>query len=171
MKQKALLTMLLLLCALCMKAATKDVKIPLWSGTLTCTDGWSGGQQLAADGLQQAISGDEIAVTVTAVSQTATYPQISLRKTDGWAEFTPGVGVQLQKDATLPYEARIALTEDVVDEIKANGFVITGCGFTATSIDLIHKQELAEGEKGDPVYTVWTGNRLERRSTERLAAA
>ena len=159
MKQKALLTMLLLLCALCMKAATKDVKIPLWSGTLTCTDGWSGGQQLAADGLQQAISGDEIAVTVTAVSQTATYPQISLRKTDGWAEFTPGVGVQLQKDATLPYEARIALTEDVVDEIKANGFVITGCGFTATSIDLIHKQELAEGEKGDPVYTVWTGNK------------
>lgn len=159
MKQKALLTMLLLLCALCMKAATKDVKIPLWSGTLTCTDGWSGGQQLAADGLQQAISGDEIAVTVTAVSQTATYPQISLRKTDGWAEFTPGVGVQLQKDATLPYEARIALTEDVVDEIKANGFVITGCGFTATNIDLIHKQELAEGEKGDPVYTVWTGNK------------
>lgn len=151
--------MLLLLCALCMKAATKDVKIPLWSGTLTCTDGWSGGQQLAADGLQQAISGDEIAVTVTAVSQTATYPQISLRKTDGWAEFTPGVGVQLQKDATLPYEARIALTEDVVDEIKANGFVITGCGFTATNIDLIHKQELAEGEKGDPVYTVWTGNK------------
>lgn len=151
--------MLLLLCALCMKAATKDVKIPLWSGTLTCTDGWSGGQQLAADGLQQAISGDEIAVTVTAVSQTATYPQISLRKTDGWAEFTPGVGVQLQKDATLPYEARIALTEDVVDEIKANGFVVTGCGFTATNIDLIHKQELAEGEKGDPVYTVWTGNK------------
>ena len=82
-----------------------------------------------------------------------------MRKTDGWAEFTPGVGVQLQKDATLPYEARIALTEDVVNEIKANGFVVTGCGFTATNIDLIHKQELAGDEKGDPVYTVWTGDK------------
>lgn len=34
--------MLLLLCALCMNAATKDVKIPLWSGTLEVTDGWAG---------------------------------------------------------------------------------------------------------------------------------
>lgn len=150
---------MLLFCTICMNAATVDVKIPLWSGTLTCTDGWGGGQQVAADGLQQATSGDEIAVTVTAVSQTSDWPQISLRKTDGWAEFTPGVGVQLQKDATLPYEARIALTEDVVSEIKANGFVITGCGFTATNIDLIHKQELAEGEKGNPVHNVWTGNK------------
>ena len=159
MKQKSLLAMLLLLCATCVKAATVDVKIPLWSGTLTCTDGWGGGQQVAADGLQQAASGDELAITVTAVSQTTDWPQISLRKTEGWAEFTPGVGVQLQKDATLPYEARITLTEDVVNEIKANGFVVTGCGFTATSIDLIHKQELGEGEKGDPVHTVWTGDK------------
>ena len=159
MKRKTLLTALLLFCAMCMNAATVDVKIPLWSGTLTCTDGWGGGQQVAADGLQQAATGDAIAVTVTAVSQTVTYPQISLRKADGWAEFTPGVGVQLQKDATLPYEAHIALTEDVVNEIKTNGFVITGCGFTATNIALIHKQELAEGEKGDPVHNVWTGNK------------
>lgn len=159
MKQKSLLAMLLLLCATCVKAATVDVKIPLWSGTLTCTDGWGGGQQVAADGLQQAASGDELAITVTAVSQTTDWPQISLRKTEGWAEFTPGVGVQLQKDATMPYEARITLTEDVVNEIKANGFVVTGCGFTATSIDLIHKQELGEGEKGDPVHTIWTGDK------------
>lgn len=159
MKQESLLAMLLLLCATCVKAATVDVKIPLWSGTLTCTDGWGGGQQVAADGLQQAASGDELAITVTAVSQTTDWPQISLRKTEGWAEFTPGVGVQLQKDATMPYEARITLTEDVVNEIKANGFVVTGCGFTATSIDLIHKQELGEGEKGDPVHTIWTGDK------------
>ena len=95
MKRTTLLTALLLFCTICMNAATVDVKIPLWSGTLTCTDGWDGGQQVAADGLQQATSGDEIAVTVTAVSQTCDWPQISLRKTDGWAEFTPGVGVQL----------------------------------------------------------------------------
>ena len=57
MKRKTLLTALLLLCAMCMNAATVDVKIPLWSGTLTCTDGWGGGQQVAADGLQQAATG------------------------------------------------------------------------------------------------------------------
>ncbi len=149
--------MLLLLCALCMNAATKDVRIPLWSGTLEVTDGWAGGQSVAADLLQQAVTGDEIAVTVTAVSQTASYPQISLRKTAGWAQFEPPVGLNLQKDAALPYEVRIALTENVVNEIRANGCIVTGCGFTATSIDLIHKQELAEGEKGDPVHNIWTG--------------
>lgn len=157
MKQKQLLTMLLLLCALCVKAATKDVRIPLWSGTLEVTDGWGGGQQVAADLLQQAATGDEIAVTVSTVSQTADWPQISLRKTDGWAQFEPAVGLNLDKAVSVPYDARITLTEDVVTEIKANGFVITGCGFTATSIDLIHKQELAEGEKGDPVHNIWTG--------------
>ena len=149
--------MLLLLCTLCMNAATKDVKIPLWNGTLEVTDGWSGGQSITADQLQQAVTGDEIAVTVSVVSQTAAYPQISLRKTEGWAQFEPPVGLNLDKAATVPYEARIALTEDVVNEIKANGFVVTGCGFTATNIDLIHKQELADGEKGDPVHNVWTG--------------
>lgn len=149
--------MLLLLCALCVKAATKDVRIPLWSGTLEVTDGWGGGQQVAADLLQQAATGDEIAVTVSTVSQTADWPQISLRKTDGWAQFEPAVGLNLDKAVSVPYDARITLTEDVVTEIKANGFVITGCGFTATSIDLIHKQELAEGEKGDPVHNIWTG--------------
>ena len=149
--------MLLLLCALCMNAATKDVKIPLWSGTLEVTDGWAGAQSIASDLLQQAVTGDEIAVTVSVVSQTADYPQISLRKTAGWAQFDPPVGLNLDKAASVPYEARIALTEDVVNEIKANGFVVTGCGFTATSIDLIHKQELAEGEKGEPVHNIWTG--------------
>ena len=159
MKRKTLLTALLLLCAMCMNAATVDVKIPLWNGTLTCTDGWGGGQQVAADGLQQVATGDAIAVTVTAVSQTCDYPQISLRKTAGWAQFEPPVGLNLQKDAALPYEVRIALTEDVVNEIRANGCIVTGCGFTATNIDLIHKQELAEGEKGDPVHNVWTGDK------------
>lgn len=151
--------MLLLLCALCMNAATKDVKIPLWSGTLEVTDGWAGGQSITADQLQQAATGDEIAVTVSVVSQTAPYPQISLRKTAGWAQFEPRVELNLQKDAALPYEVRIALTEDVVNEIRANGCIVTGCGFTATNIDLIHKQELGEGEKGDPVHNVWTGDK------------
>lgn len=56
--------------------------------------------------------------------------------------------------------ARIPVNDVIIDEIKANGFVITGCGFTMTAIDLIHKQELAEGEKGDPVHTIWTGDKV-----------
>ena len=154
-----LFAVLSLLCAMLVRGATVDVKINLWSGTLTVTDGWQGSQSIAADGLQQAVEGDIIAVTVSEISQTASYPQVSLRKTAGWAQFDPAVGVNLEKDAALPYEARMTLTADVVDEIKANGFVLTGCGFTATSIDLIHKQELGEGEKGDPVHTVWTGDK------------
>ena len=157
MKKKSLSLVLLLLCAFCMNAATKDVRIPLWSGTLEVTDDWAGGQQVAADLLQQVAAGDELAVTLSAVSQTADYPQVSLRKAEGWAQFEPPVTVNLDKAATVPYEVRIPLAEDVVAELTANGFVITGCGFTATSIDLLHKQELEEGEKGDPVSNVWTG--------------
>lgn len=159
MKQRTMTSVLLLLCALCMRAATIDVKTNLWSGTQTVTDGWQGSVQVTADGLQQAVEGDVIAVTVSEISQTASYPQVSLRKTAGWAQFDPAVGVNLQKDAALPYEARMTLTADVVNEIKANGFVVTGCGFTATSIDLIQKKELEEGEKGNPVHTVWTGDK------------
>lgn len=58
-------SVLLLLCALCMRAATIDVKTNLWSGTQTVTDGWQVSVQVTADGLQQAVEGDVIAVTVS----------------------------------------------------------------------------------------------------------
>ena len=92
-----LFTVLSLLCAMLVRGATVDVKINLWSGTLTCTDDWGGSQSIAADGLQQAVEGDVIAVTVSAVSQTKDYPQVSLRKTADWAQFDPAVGVNLQR--------------------------------------------------------------------------
>lgn len=159
MKFKSLLIALLLLFAISLEAATVDVKINLWNGTQECTDGWSGSQTITADKLSQAAVGDEIVVTVTAISQTAEWPQVSLRKAD-WSEYTPGIGVQLDKSEAVPCEKRIPITDVVMDEIKANGFIITGCGFTMTAIDLIHKQELAEGEKGDPVHTIWTGDKV-----------
>lgn len=152
--------MLVSLCALGMRAATVDVKTNLWTGTLEVTDDWDGSQSIAAGLLAQAAAGDELAVTITAVSQTASYPQVSLRQTDGWAQYDPAVGVNFDNAAAVPFEARMALTEAVAADIRANGCVITGCGFTMTSIDLIHKQELAEGEKGDPVHPVWTGEKL-----------
>lgn len=65
MKQRTITSVLLLLCALCMRAATIDVKTNLWSGTQTVTDGWQGSVQVTADGLQQAVEGDVIAVTVS----------------------------------------------------------------------------------------------------------
>ena len=160
MKQKQLLTMLLLLCTMCVKAATVDEKINLWQGTQAFLDDWSTGMPVVTDKLQQAAAGDVVAITVTEISATAEWPSVSLRKVDGWAEFNPAIGENLQKDAALPLEVRFTLTEGVAAEIAANGLLITGNGFTATSIDLIHKQELAEGEKGDPVHTIWTGDKL-----------
>ena len=159
MKQKILLAVLSLLCATFATAATIDVKTNLWTGIQEITDAWGGAQAIGADKLSQVAAGDEIAITVTAISQTADYPQISLRKTEGWAQFEPPVGVLLSQDNVLPYEARITLTEDVAAELKANGCVITGCGFTMESIDLVQKKELGEGEKGDPVHNVWTGSK------------
>lgn len=153
MKQESFLIVLLMFFALCTNAVTKDVRITLWDGTMKVTDDWSGGRSIAADLLQHTATGDELAVIVTAVSRTADQPQISLRKKAGWAQFEPPVGLNIPKDVTLPYEARMVLNEDVVNEIKSNGFVITGCGITIKGIGLIHKQELAHGKKGPPYTT------------------
>ena len=158
MKQKVLFTLISLLCAACAGAATMDVEINLWSGTQVVDDNWGGSQSISADKLAQVEAGDELAVTVSAVSQTAEWPQVSLRNSS-WVMFDPAVGVNLQKDAAVPVTVRMAISETVAAEIKDNGCIITGCGFTMTSIDLIHKQELGEGEKGDPVHTIWTGDK------------
>lgn len=160
MKQESFLIVLLMFFALCTNAVTKDVRIPLWDGTMKVTDDWSGGRSIAADLLQHTATGDELAVIVTAVSRTADQPQISLRKKAGWAQFEPPVGLNIPKDVTLPYEARMVLNEDVVNEIKSNGFVITGCGITITDIGLIHKQELAHGKKENPIHNIWAGEKV-----------
>lgn len=153
-------TVLLWLLALCVKAATIDVKTNLWNGIQEVTDDWKGAQSVSPEKLIGVNVGDEIAVTISVISQTAPYPQISLRKTAGWAQFDPNVGCTLSKEAAVPYEARISVTDAIIDEISTNGFIITGCGFTMTSIDLVQKKELADGEKGNPVHTVWTGNKV-----------
>ena len=160
MKQESFLIVLLMFFTLCTNAVTKDVRIPLWDGTMKVTDDWSGGRSIAADLLQHTATGDELAVIVTAVSRTADQPQISLRKKVGWAQFEPPVGLNIPKDVTLPYEARMVLNEDVVNEIKSNGFVITGCGITITDIGLIHKQELAHGKKENPIHNIWAGEKV-----------
>lgn len=54
----------------------------------------------------------------------------------------------------------MVLNEDVVNEIKSNGFVITGCGITIKGIGLIHKQELAHGKKGTPIHNIWAGEKV-----------
>ena len=51
MKQRTMTSVLLLLCALCMRAATIDVKTNLWSGTQTVTDGWQGSVQVRWTGM------------------------------------------------------------------------------------------------------------------------
>ena len=160
MKKLKLCSALLLLLPWCLRAETVEVKTNLWTGTLTVTDDWSGSQSIAAEPLAQVVAGDELAVTLSAISQTAAYPQVSLRQTAGWAQFDPPVGVNLDKAATTPLEVRMTLTDAVAADIKANGCVITGCGFTATSIDLIHKQETGDVEPADPFdvdITLWEG--------------
>lgn len=46
MKQESSLIVLLMFFALCTNAVTKNVRIPLWDGTMKVTDDWSGGSSV-----------------------------------------------------------------------------------------------------------------------------
>ena len=131
------------------------VPINLWSGEQTCTDGWEGYQIIDASKCQLSAAGDEIAVTVSALSPTSSSPQLMLNDSK-WATLVDTEAIPLA-GVTLPYEAVIPVTEAMTSELKANGFIVKGAGFTFTSVVLRHKVYPSEVEKGDAATTVWTG--------------
>ena len=131
------------------------VPINLWQGEQECTDDWQGYQIIDASRCQLIAAGDEITVTVSALSETSTSPRLMLNDRT-WNTLVDTKEMQLA-GVELPYEASIPVTEAMAEEIKANGFIVKGAGFTFTSVVLKHKAYPTDTEKGDAATTVWEG--------------
>ena len=134
---------------------TVDVTLNLWKGEQVCTDDWQGFVILEAASFNNAEVGNEIIITVGAISATAQWPQVMLNNRS-WATLVDTEAYLLTGDA--PTEARFTITEAMLAEIQANGMVVKGAGFTMTSIDLFKKVDTGSGgKKGDAIETLWTG--------------
>ena len=137
-----------------MRATTVEVKTNLWSGSQAMDDAWSNWISLQASDFVSAEVGNSISVTISATS--ASNAQIMLN-TGQWDNM-PGAedGVMIP-DA--PCEKKWTITEEMLAELKANGLVVKGVSYTATSIDLIRQVQTSDTEKSNPVSTIWTGNK------------
>lgn len=153
MKKYYLFFVYLLLC-IGMRATTVEVKTNLWSGSQAMDDAWSNWISLQASDFVSAEVGNSISVTISATS--ASNAQIMLN-TGQWDNM-PGAedGVMIP-DA--PCEKKWTITEEMLAELKANGLVVKGVSYTATSIDLIRQVQTSDTEKSNPVSTIWTGNK------------
>ena len=148
------ITLLALLCLILSHAATTAIDLTLFSGTQECTDTWGGWQKIATDKCAQAAAGDEIIITVSAISPTSTYPQVALNNSS-WAQLAGTSFVHV----TQPGDVSFAVTDEMATEIKANGFIVKGAGYTFTAVTLRHYvTSTGSTAKDNTTTTVWSGS-------------
>ena len=141
----------LLLFALWMNASTTKVKINLWSGT-QATGSWKGYQAISASTASQVAAGDQILITVSSID--GSNAQLMLNN-GSWGALTGTSAVSL----TAPTTVSIDVTEAMATEIKSGGFIVKGCNFTFTSVDLNHQLTTVDGAgKGNASTVLWSGS-------------
>lgn len=139
--------------------------ITLSTTETTCGDSWASGYlKLEKEALGLAQAGDQLAVTVTAVSSTDGSPCVALQ-TGSFGNFSPAVSSYSLSGQTAsaenPITATFTLTEAMLTTINGNtdgvnsGLVIKGSGFTFNKVSLIHNIYRV---KGQPATNLWTGS-------------
>lgn len=132
------------------------VPISLFEGEFVCADNWLTNLSFDESKFQLLAENDEIVVTISELSSGTQFPQLQLQ--DGsWQEFKGLQTIQLS-GVSLPYEAKVTVTDTMATQIKENGLRVRGCGYTATKVVFNHKVYSTGVEKGDAATTVWTGN-------------
>ena len=135
-------------------AATVKVRTNLWTGTKEM-GAWSGYVQLAATEFAQAQAGNSIAISYT--TPESGNSQMALKTmSSGWPLLT-GTSI-MNLTANTTEEKTFQVTAAMLTELQATGFVVGGCNYTVSKIDLIKDVETSDVEKGNPVTNVWTGN-------------
>lgn len=132
-----------------------EVRKTLWSGEQIVA-GWSGAQTFTASDCKEFRSGDKILVSVSAISGESS--QVDIRNGAGWGNFTPGLN-EVVTGRETPLTVSFTLTDEVVNMIKSNGMVVTGCNFTFTKVEHVTTQlTLPSTAKGNEARTVWSGS-------------
>ena len=139
-----LLSLLTLLWAATLSAAT------LWTGEEAIS--WSGGGsvQVSASAFADAQVGDELRLNFIFTGQTD-WPQVSLRN-GNWADLTHAGNILISaSDDHVSYY----LTTGMLEDLQQHGMVVTGIGYTLTSI------ELNAGNGGAGLeHAVWIGEKV-----------
>ena len=141
--------------------------ITLSTTETTCGDSWASGYlKLEKEALGLAQAGDQLAVTVTAVSSTDGSPCVALQ-TGSFSNFDPAVSSYSLSGKTAseenPITATFTLTEAMLNTINGNtenvnsGLVVKGSGFTFNQVDLIHNIYKI---KGQPATNLWSGEEV-----------
>ncbi len=160
MKQK-IITFLLLACSFfalkAQESGNNEVLINLWSGEeLVFGSDWSANVILDAAAFSNAAVGDEIVVSVSAISSEVSWPQVMLNQhISGWPQFDDVDPFQL-KNLTAPTEARFTITEAMLTSIQADGLIVRGIGFTLSSIDLAKEIQPTV----DVTLNLWEGEQV-----------
>ena len=152
--KKIYLTFIFLLLCVCMRAASVEVRTNLWSGSQEMDAAWSNWISLPASDFASAEVGNTLSVSVSAIS--ASYGLIMLN-TGTWVAMPDAEAGKTITD--VPCEVKWTITEDMLTALKTNGLIVKGVSYTATSVDLLKEVETSDTEKGNPITTVWTGNK------------
>ena len=129
---------------LCASAGARNI----WSGSQSIS--WNNNQSLtvSASEFSDTHVADILRLTIEFTGNTD-WPQVSLR-TGTWADLTSAGNIPISAQTTT---VDYYLTYGMMTDLQNQGLLVTGIGYTLTSIDLI------EGSGGDGmVNAVWIGN-------------
>ena len=141
MKKTLLLMTLVVLAALTASARN------IWTGSEVID--WNQGKavQIASNQFADIREGDQLVFGIIFTGNTD-WPQISLYKGD-WSGNVTGAGNTMLAEGMT--EVKYFMLKDMIANLKASGVIVSGVGFTLTSVDVI------EGDGGDYSHAVWVG--------------
>ena len=139
--KKILLTTLMGLIALVATAGN------IWTGSEAID--WNNGKavSIGSGKFQNLKEGDQLVFGVIFTGNTD-WPQIALYKGD-WSGNVTGAGNTALAEGMT--EVKYCLLKDMITDLKATGLIVSGTGFTLTSVDAV------EGDGGDYSHAVWAG--------------
>ena len=119
----------------------------IWTGSEAID--WNNGKavSIASWKFQNLKEGDQLVFGIVFTGNTD-WPQIALYKGD-WSGNVTGAGNTALAEGMT--EVKYFLLKDMITDLKATGLIVSGTGFTLTSVDVV------EGDGGDYSHAVWAG--------------
>ena len=119
----------------------------IWTGSEAID--WNNGKAVSIGNgkFQNLKEGDQLVFGVIFTGNTD-WPQIALYKGD-WSGNVTGAGNTALAEGMT--EVKYCLLKDMITDLKATGLIVSGTGFTLTSVDVV------EGDGGDYSHAVWAG--------------
>ncbi len=135
------------LAALLFSGMTMMAQQNLWSGTMDAGN-WANYQEIAADQLNELQAGDVLCVSISTIDKVNyEWPAVYCYPIGDWEH---SFCEQQLGDLEAPLVVRFTLTAEQVNIMQTSGFMVRGCGFVMTSVDIESSTPVSEVE-------LWSG--------------